>query len=332
MMDAQQQGVGGDNHGAGAAFSTIARFTAFGLLLYVALYAASEALVLKYGNRNRFFAIAAAPPSHYKYIVLGASHAGVLDYRDMNLRLEQAVGGPVLNLSNVGAGPVVNRLLLVYSASRHIADAVLYIVDSFAFYKPEWNEERLGDSRLFVRAPFDPTLARLLFASPAPWMTTLQYVTGFAKINNHDRFEPDVREEEGSRFDRRYRPVAQIDRQRLEYLYPAQIDAAARQQRDRYLAELRSTIEEVQQRGGQFIAVRPPIPDRVRKTLPSEDDFEVALAAVLTPLHVDLLDFSRVDNKDEYFYDTDHLNQTGTLRWIEHLGETLQHRSNDERE
>ena len=82
--------------------------------------------------------------------------------------------------------------------------------------------------------------------------------------------------------------------------------------------------EGVQARGGRFIVVRPPIPDRVRKTLPGEDEFDDALAAVLAPLRVDLIDLSRVDNKDEYFYDTDHLNETGTNRWTEHLGNALQ--------
>ena len=111
--------------------------------------------------------------------------------------------------------------MLDYFLVRHRTEAIVYVVDSFAFYSSEWNERRLEDARLFQRAPFDPALARLLLAdSGAPPMVAVDYVSGFSKINNPDRFGPD-RPAEAARFDRRYRPVDQIDRQRIAYLYPA---------------------------------------------------------------------------------------------------------------
>ena len=64
----------------------------------------------------------------------------------------------------------MNRLLLDYFLVRHRTAAIVYVVDSFAFYSPEWNERRLEDARLFQRAPFDPALARLLLRSGAPPM------------------------------------------------------------------------------------------------------------------------------------------------------------------
>ena len=160
------------------------------------------------------------PPAEYDVLILGASHAAVFDFDDMNRRLEEMTRSRILNLSVVGGGVVVNRLLLDYFLVRHRTAAIVYVVDSFAFYSREWNERRLEDARLFQRAPFDPALARLLLRSGAPLMVAVDYVSGFSKINNPDRFGLD-RPAEAARFDRRYRPVDQIDRQRIAYLYPA---------------------------------------------------------------------------------------------------------------
>ena len=134
--------------------------------------------------------IRTAPQADYDRVILGASHAAVFDFDDMNGRLEQMTGARILNLSVVGGGVVVNRLLLDYFLVRHRTEAIVYVVDSFAFYSSEWNEERLEDARLFQRAPFDPALARLLAGSGAPPMVALDYVSGFSKINNPDRFAP----------------------------------------------------------------------------------------------------------------------------------------------
>ena len=73
--------------------------------------------------------------------------------------MSEIAGGKVMNLSVVGGGVTVNRLLLEDILTRHEANTILYVVDSFDFYSREWNEDRLQDSRLFLRAPLDPALA-----------------------------------------------------------------------------------------------------------------------------------------------------------------------------
>src|SRR6185295_12729493 len=130
-------------------------FVLIGLVLYGGLYVASEQLVYRYARRNRFFMISSAPRAHYDYVLLGASHAAVFDFEDMNARLEQTIGATVLNLAIVGAGVSVNRLVLDYFLARRETSGVIYVADSFGFYSPQWNEERLKDTRLFLRAPFD---------------------------------------------------------------------------------------------------------------------------------------------------------------------------------
>jgi hypothetical protein len=142
-------------------------FVLIGLALYGGLYAVSEHLIARYAQRNRFFMVKTATHPRYGHVILGASHAAVFDYQDMNARLERMTGTTILNLAIAGAGPTVNRLLLEYFLGRHETATVVYAVDSFAFYSPQWNEDRLEDAQLFHRAPFDPVLARLLFQHPA---------------------------------------------------------------------------------------------------------------------------------------------------------------------
>src|SRR5262249_2984466 len=127
-------------------------FVLVGVALYLILYAAAEMLVYGYGQKNRFFMVKTAPLASYDYVVLGASHAMPLDCEDRNAQLEAASGAKIINLSIEGGGILPNRLLLDYFLARHATKNVLYIVDSFAFYSAQWNEQRLADAALLQRA------------------------------------------------------------------------------------------------------------------------------------------------------------------------------------
>lgn len=295
-------------------------FVLVGLVLYVGLYAESEHLIRRYAKRNRFYAVQTAASARYDYVILGASHAAALDYDDMTARLEAMTGRTILNLSVTGGGVTVNRLLLEYFLAAHRTTAVVYVVDSFAFYSRTWNEERLQDTRLFARAPFDPALARLLMQNPAARRVAFDYVSGFSKVNNPDRFQPDVNDDERTRFDRTYRPVPQLDQQRLDYLYPDTPTAV----RDHYLAEFEDLLRYAESRNIRVIVIKPPVPARIYQRLPHEAEFDAALKAILDRNGVAFSDFSRVDNDDRFFFDTDHLNRSGVLNFFEHhLKDTL---------
>ena len=110
-----------------------AGFVLIGVVLYVGLYVASERIIAEYAQRNRFYMVQTAPQARYDHVILGASHAAVFDYRDMNVRLEAMTGTRILNLSIVGAGITVNRLLLDYFLTEHHTDSVVYVLDSFGF-------------------------------------------------------------------------------------------------------------------------------------------------------------------------------------------------------
>lgn len=289
------------------------RFALVGALLYLAVYTAAERLVYRYAVRNRFFVVRTAPASQYDFVILGASHAAVFGYRDMNQQLEQSSGAKILNLSMVGGGVVPNRLIFDYFLTRHRTSHLLYVLDSFAFYSPQWNEERLQDRRLFVRAPFDPALARLLFKVPGARAVALDYTIGFSKINNPDRFAADVPADEGARFDRRYRPVPQLDEERLEYLYPKTIDRGTFAS---YLGQFETLVGGARARGIGVLVIKPPLPARIYRQLPSESEFDTAVGAVLARHRVTLHDFSAVDNGEALFQDTDHLNRDGVLAFF----------------
>jgi len=289
-------------------------FMLVGFVLYAGLYAESERLIRTHAKRNRFYAVQTAASSPYDDVILGASHAAALDYDDMTARLEAMTGKKILNLSVTGGGVTVNRLLLEYFLAAHETTAVVYVVDSFAFYSRTWNEDRLKDTRLFARAPFDPALARLLAQNPATRRVALDYVSGFSKINNPDRFQPDVNDDERTRFDKTYRPVPQLDRQRLDYLYP---DTPA-PVRDQYLAEFEDLLRYARARNISVTVIKPPIPRRIYRQLPHEAEFDAALKAVLDREGVAFSDFSESDNEDRFFFDTDHLNRTGVLNFFEH--------------
>jgi hypothetical protein len=295
--------------------ATAVVFTVIGVLLYAAVYAFSERLVYRHAQTNRFFLVKSAAKARYDYLILGASHAAALGYQDMTARLEQMTGASIINLSVVGGGVRVSRLVFDYFLTAHQASALVYVVDSFAFYSRQWNEERLQDTRLFLRAPFDTGLAWLLLGEPATRAMAFDYLTGFSKINNRDRFAADVTPEESTRFNRAYRPVRQIDEQRLEYLYPKTIDAGAF---DSYLSQFESLIQLAQSHDMRVIVIKPPIPERVARQIPAEDRFDARLQDILERHGVEFHDFTHVGNDEKLFYDTDHLNREGVLNFFEH--------------
>lgn len=288
-------------------------FVAFGLLLYALLYAWSERLVLEHGDSNRFFQIATTSQRHHDVVILGASHAMPLGYGEMEGTLEETSGRSIMNLSVEGGGVLPAHLLLDYYLEEHSTDRVLVFIDSFTFLSPQWNETRVQDPDLFRRAPLDPALAAALwrndFARPMlPW-----YLSGFHKVNDDARFEADMAEGE-AKFDSTYRPIAQIDRRRVEYLYPPELD---REALATYLGAFDELIARAEAAGASVVALKPPTPDRYRDLLPYEAEFDAALGGFLERRGVMLRDFSESVEGDEFYYDTDHLNRAGVERFAE---------------
>lgn len=291
---------------------TWAGFVLGALLLYAGLYAWSEWLVYRHAEHNRFFEIHTTPPGHFDLVILGASHGMPLGYHDMNSQLEQAIGARAINLSSEGAGVLPNRLMLSYFLSRHDAKRVLYVADAFAFYDSQWNEDRL-DAAMFNRAPLDFTLARILWAYPWARDVLPVYLSGFGKINNSERFEADT-PEGATKFDEVYRPIAQLDRQRMRFLFP---EDGGGVQFDRYLDEFERLVAAVNAAGMELVAIRPPTPPRYRDRLPDIAPFTDKMDSLAEEGRIVYRDLSETVTDEQYFYDTDHLNRDGVIRFLD---------------
>lgn len=292
-------------------------FIAVGLLLYAATYYAAERLLYRTGDTNPFFRIETAGDKPWDWVILGASHAMPLGFGGFNETMERETGKRILNLAAPGTGPLYNRFVLDYFLARHRTGAVLYVLDSFAFYSRAWNEERFADAKLLRRTPFDAALARRFFdyslREGVDLVAVLDYVTGFSKINNRDRFQPDIWEG-ALQFERTHRPSAAADRKRIEYLYPDAPPHPAIFQR--YLGDFAALIDRARDSGARVVVVKLPIPLRFHDKLPGETAFDEAVSALLALRDVPFHDFSGAMDEPRFYFDTDHLNRAGVTEFF----------------
>jgi hypothetical protein len=283
-------------------------------VLYAILYVAAEQAVLHTSLRNRFFGVRTAPLSTYDVVLLGSSHATAFGFEDLNGRLEGMLSGRVLNLSMSSAGILPNRVMLDYFLRQHSTRMVVYFVDSFIFTSARWNEGRLDDQRLYARAPIDLDLARLLMSRPTTRGSAVQYVAGLAKINGLASFTADVTEDEAMRFRRVYSPSEQIDALRLRNLYPDPPDDALA---DQYLTSLVEVADLLRARGIDFVLIKPPVTERWYRMLPDEARWDARLQDLAARHRTPLYDFSQSVQDESLYFDADHLNRAGVMRFFE---------------
>ena len=291
-------------------------FVAIGLVLYAGVYYAAERLMLHTGRSNPFFKIATAQETTLDWVILGASHAMPLDFADFNAQMQRETGLRILNLAAPGTGPLYNRFVLEHFLRAHRTKNVLYVVDSFAFYSRSWNEERFADPKLLRRTPLEPAIAARLWvyardAGVDP-RAVLDYVTGFSKINNRERFERDVWEGE-AQFERVYRPSVSAVKKRIAYLYPDKTEATAL---SRYLEAFSALIATARRAGASVVVIKMPTPPQYRSQLPDEAAFDQALSRLLATAEVRFHDFSQAIDEPRFYFDTDHLNHVGLTEFF----------------
>ncbi len=292
-------------------------FAVIGTLLYAGAYGVSEWLLYRTGHSNPFFKLNAAKTHEFDWVILGASHAMPFDFADFQATIERQTELRVINLASPGTGPLYNRFVLEQFLQENRARSLLYVVDSFGFYSVQWNEDRFSDAKLLRRTPFQGAVARRLFAyainEGIDPRALLDYVTGFSKINNRERFQRDVWEGE-AQFERTYRPSPAASRKRVEYLFPSKTPDPA--VLARYVQEFNELVELAQVHGIQVVVIKTPIPTLFRDLLPDEPTFDRVLSRELAGRGVPLHDFSGLPTKPEEFFDTDHLNRKGLSRFF----------------
>lgn len=292
-------------------------FVAIGMAIYAGLYYAAERLMLRTGHANPLFKIATAPEAEFDWVILGASHAMTLDFADFNAWLQRDTRQRILNLAGPGTGPLYNRFVLEHLLERRRARNVLYVADGFAFYSPAWNEERFADAKLLRRTPFERAAAARLWdyarREGVDPRAVLDYVSGFSKINNRERFERDAWEGE-AQFEREYRRSATALKKRIAYLYP---DAASEAALARYLGQLGEIAALARRAGARLVVVKMPAPAQFRELLPGEAAFDAALARALVAQQVCFADFSAALEEPRFYFDTDHLNRAGLTEFVD---------------
>jgi hypothetical protein len=286
-------------------------FVAIGLVIYAGVYWLAEQLIYRTGRSNALFKIETASRTEYDWVILNASHAMTLDFADFNAVMERETGLSILNLASTGSGPLYNRFVLEQFVRHHRAKHLLYVVDEFSFRSTEWNEGRFEDAKLLGRTPFTWDIARgLMRYSREEGVTplaVLDYVTGFSKINNRERFQADKWEGE-AQFDRVYRPSPSMLKKRIEYLYPPH---TAPELMNRYLAEFAELIALAQQHGMQIALIEMPVPAQFRDARREDPAFAAAIAQLVGARSLVFHDFSGALPEPRYYFDTDHLNRTG---------------------
>ena len=291
-------------------------FIGIGLLIYSGVYFAAERLMYRNGHSNPFFKVATSEVKAFDWVILGASHAMPLDFADFNAVMQRETGLKIINLASPGTGPLYNRFVLEAFLRGHTTKSVLYVADSFAFDARTWNEDRFGDAKLLRATPFDPATAWLLLhysrrEGVAP-RAVADYLTGFSKVNNRDRFQRDLWEGE-LQFDRAYRPSSTATKSRIAYLFSDSGREAALQ---RYLTELTRLFELAKQRNIRVVVIKMPTPGQFRALLPNEAAFDAAMTGAVASRGIGFYDFSAELDEPRFYFDTDHLNRTGVAELL----------------
>ncbi|WP_051202771.1 hypothetical protein [Sediminimonas qiaohouensis] len=289
----------------------VAAFVALFVLLYAGAAGIAEVTIGRSGQETAFQKLLAMRGTQVDWLVLGASHALPLAFGEIPKRLEADTGQSMAVLAEVGAGPLYNGFVF-RQAKRDIAPRhLLYVVDSFAFTSPRWNEERITDRKLLRKTPLRPSTAAIMAdltirrgIKPA---ALADYLTAFSKLNPPDRFP-----QEGWRgaedFDNQVRLSRHAVQSRIDYLYP---DQAQTDVRNAYFDVLFSVFDAARASGMQVVVVKLPLPEPFREALPNEADFDAALRARLRSHDIPFHDLSTALPDLKYFFDTDHLNRAG---------------------
>lgn len=291
------------------------------LVLYGGVYAYVESLARAYGDRNPFHKVATVRSDSPALLIVGASHALPLVYDGMNAVVEERLGMPVVNLAMQGGGVVPNRLLIDYFLREHGAasvSGVVYVLDSFVFDSAEWNEERLVDNKVWQKAPLDRQLIASLWSATRTMnvssATFWNYASGFLKVNDPASWrQTDVWPDE-SKFDDAYSPNRFQERARITYLFPRGVSESVR---SGYEQQFRELARELAAAGVPLVVVAPPLRDAFLDAIPSLEEREARVRALMDELGVTFHDFSRGGYEDALFLDPDHLNRAGALRFLE---------------
>jgi hypothetical protein len=206
-----------------------------------------------------------------------------------------------------------NALMLDALLRKTRPAVILYSLDSFAFLSPKWNEERLTDSDLLAFAPFDTDVLTSLLWEPAALSLVPIYLSGFEKVNRLFSNAVDRSEAELVKFDRTYRTNDRIDDQRMAFLFPDASEALLAS----YLVRFEKMVIAAQTAGSNFVILLMPVPPRYVDRLPAvQQSVMSGVADIAARYELQIIDHTTLLPGEKNYYDTDHLNRTGTMEYI----------------
>ena len=268
------------------------------LIAFLLLYAAdarfqyqagtSEAMLPAMGQNRRF-----------SFIIMGASHARVFSASGNGQRVSKIVNAPWLNFSKTAAGLIPEKIYLAqFYQAGNTADQIIYFLDPFVFYAPEWNEQAL----FLEDEPLRPSMFVTAWQEGASSETLVNYV--------RSKFTPYwllLRQPASSAEDRHTLKERDTEavRKRLAVLYP---QGASGQMFSRYQQVFESSIALVASRGAKISIIMPPT---LLGTAPGHDAAIALLKELKKRYTITYYDFSSAIQDPRLFTDHDHLNSAG---------------------
>ncbi|WP_137701212.1 SGNH/GDSL hydrolase family protein [Marimonas lutisalis] len=288
-----------------------AGFIALVLMLYAAAATLADRWIARTPGSRPFQILLARQGQTVDWLVIGSSHAMPLEFGGIPARLGAETGQSMMVLAETGAGPLYALFVARQAHADLTARRVLYILDDFAFYAPDWNEDRIADRTLLRHTPTRLSTAsglwQMVRRESVPVTALADYLTAFSKLNPPERF-PQPGWEGRAAFDKGFRPSRHAIQSRAEYLFPDGTDMATA---NRYLGTLEKLIAETHAAGSEIEILRLPVAGPFRDALPDLNAFDARLGQMLQRLNVPLHDLRAELPGPEFYFDPDHLNRQG---------------------
>ncbi len=248
--------------------------------------------------------LAMTKDAHYDLLVMGTSHARLFSNDGTHKRLEEALGLSLFNIGKDGGhGGVLPEFLFLsrFYEKGNSADTLLYLVDPWVFFSPQWNE----NAHFLEWEPADvPFLVRAVQegASRIPIINNLQYKLDPVWLKS-EPLPPTPRTVKV--------PTLAAGAEQCAHDIPNSYqEGLNRENFTRYSALFERTIDLAEAHGVKRIVF--VVPTTICPSIPGKA-MMIDFLSDLKTRHpkVELYDLSRTMNDPAYFYDYNHLNFDG---------------------
>jgi len=242
---------------------------------------------------------------HFDVVMLGTSHGRTFSRYGNHEELERILESRILNLSKGnGGGPFPEFLFLDYFFRQgNTADVVLYVIDPWVLYSPQWNEENffLSDEPLnaeFLALALQQGTDRQVMSNYVKTKLGFSWFLSKPAIVSRDE-----------------RSLSEIDQEsvkrRRENLYPDGMNESYANSSAQYTEKI---LDLVRSNQAKAIFIIPPT---LLGDLPGEGDLVKRLEKWREVYSIEFFDFSNAIVDPSLYGDHDHLNSNGIEIFIQ---------------